>query len=81
LTVMPRPVNAESRRVASLVRITENYRDYVPPTWFRPAIERLLGSLDPEHVGGLEAVVLTNSGAVGKGKTGRVGGRKYRRND
>lgn len=65
-------------RTIPTVRITENYRDYRPPSWFRPAVERLLGSLDPQHLGNLEAVVLTNSAAIGKGKSGRVSGRKYR---
>jgi hypothetical protein len=35
----------------------------------------------PEHyLSGLQSVVLTNAKAIGKGKTGRVQGRKYLRN-
>jgi len=63
-----------------LVEIVENYKNYVPPEFVRGSMERLLGSLTPEHVGGLESIVLTNSGAVGRGKTHRIRGRKYRRN-
>ena len=61
-----------------MVDIHENYRDYMPPAWLRATVERLLASLSAEHVGGLESIVLTNSSSLRKGKTGRVGGRKYR---
>jgi len=60
-----------------LVDIHENYRDYVPPSWVRATVERLMASLTAEHVGNLEAIVLTNSARVPKGKTNRVAGRKY----
>jgi hypothetical protein len=61
------------------MEIYESYKSYVPPRWVRPSIERLLKTLAPEHTGGLGAIVLTSSEAVGRGKTGRVGGRKYER--
>ncbi len=60
--------------------IIENYKDYVPPAFVKGSIERLLGSLAPEHLSGLGSVVLTNAQAVGRGKTHRIRGRKYRRN-
>jgi hypothetical protein len=60
--------------------IRENYKRHTPPTWVRPTVERLLRSLAPEHIGGLEAVVLTDSASIGKGKTQRVGKRKHLRN-
>lgn len=47
----------------------------------RDAVERLLEALPPGHLAGLESVVLSNSMAVGKGKTSRVLGRKYKRNE
>jgi hypothetical protein len=62
-----------------VLEIIDDYRNFEPPKWFRPTVVRLLASLAPEHVGSLRAVVLTNATAIGKGKTRRVGGRKYRR--
>lgn len=61
--------------------VRESYEQHVPPAWVRPTVERLLSSLAPEHIGRLSAVVLTDSRAIGKGRTGRVGARKYRRNE
>jgi hypothetical protein len=61
------------------VTILESYKIFVPPDWFRPTVERLLRSLGPEHVGGLQSVVLTDSASIGRGKTQRVAGRKYDR--
>ena len=63
-----------------MVEIHENYKVSVPPPWFRSTVERLLRSLGPEHVGGLRSVVLTDATGIGRGKTIRVGGRKYDRN-
>src|SRR5689334_13026066 len=37
-------------------------------------------SLEPEHLGGLKSVVLTDSASIGRGKTRRVAGKKYDRN-
>jgi hypothetical protein len=61
------------------MEIYESYKSYVPPKWVRPSIERLVRTLAPEHTGGLGSIVLTSAEAVGRGKTGRVGGRKYER--
>lgn len=61
--------------------VHERYSRYVPPAWLRPTVERLLGSLAPEHIEQLESIVLTDQSAIGKGKTRRVAGRKYRRSD
>lgn len=44
-------------------------------------MERLLEALPPGHLAGLESIVLSNSVAVGKGKTKRVLGRKYKRSE
>ena len=60
-----------------MVEIYENYREYVPPKWVRPAVERLVGSLGPEHTAHLDSIVLTNAACLPKGKTNRVKGRKY----
>ena len=64
-----------------MIAIHENYRQYQPPSWFQPTVERLLQSLDVQHTAGLRAVVLTDSGSIGRGKTGRVQGRKYQRSE
>jgi hypothetical protein len=37
-------------------------------------------SLGAEHLSGLQSVVLTDTASIGRGKTRRVGGRKYNRN-
>jgi hypothetical protein len=65
----------------SAVAIHENYKDYTPPPWVKPAVERLLASLAPEHIAGLESIVLTDAASIGKGRTHRVGKRKYRRSE
>jgi hypothetical protein len=62
-----------------MIEIHENYKGFVPPPWFRPTVERLLASLGPEHQGGLQSVVLTDGASIGRGKTHRVGGKKYDR--
>lgn len=64
-----------------MIDIHENYKAFLPPPWFRPTVERLLESLPPEHLGGLQSVVLTNSASIGRGKTHRVRGRKFQRKD
>ena len=61
-----------------MVTVHENYKNYSPPHGVRSSIEKLLSAVPKEFQGGLESVVLTNSGSVGKGKTGRLKGRKYR---
>jgi len=63
-----------------MIAIHERYKSFDPPPWFSPTVERLLVSLPPQHVGGLQSVVLTDSASIGKGKTHRVAGRKYDRN-
>ena len=63
-----------------MIAIHEQYRDYEPPRWVRPSIERLLASV-PEHLGGVESIVLTSSAAMEKGKTQRIAGRKYHTRD
>jgi hypothetical protein len=63
-----------------VVEIQENYKEFVPPAWFRSTVERLLTSLGAEHVGGLGSVVLTDAASIGRGKTHRVGSRKFERN-
>ena len=57
-----------------MIEIHESYKGtFLAPAWFRPTVERLLKSLRPEHLGGLQSVVLTNSASIGRGKTRRVG--------
>jgi hypothetical protein len=63
-----------------VIEIHENYKAFKQPPWLRLTVERLLMSLEPEHIGGLKSVVLTDSASIGRGKTRRVAGRKYDRN-
>ncbi|MGZ4780155.1 MAG: hypothetical protein ACXV5L_13235, partial [Thermoanaerobaculia bacterium] len=63
-----------------MVSIVENYKQYVPPKAARKSVERLLSSLPSGNLTGVEAIVLTNSSSLGKGKTKRVRGRKYPEN-
>jgi len=63
-----------------MVSIHENYKDYEPPAYVHSTIARLLGSLLQQYLSGLESVVLTNAAAIGRGKTRRVSGKKYSRN-
>lgn len=63
-----------------MVEIRHNYKNYEPPRWVEKSVRRLLKSLSEEHLLGIGAIVLTDSASVGKGKTNRVGGRKYKRN-
>ncbi len=44
------------------VLIIEGYKDYRPPKWVKGAIEKLLWTVPPKYLVGLESVVLTNSG-------------------
>ena len=64
-----------------MVAIHENYQDYSPPIFVRKTVSKLLSRLPEPYLSGLEAVVLTNAVAIGKGKTRRVGIRKYKRNE
>jgi hypothetical protein len=63
-----------------VVTVQEAYRDYQPPRWIRPTIERLLAGIPRAYVSGLGTVVLTDAAAIGDGKTRRVAGRKHDRN-
>jgi hypothetical protein len=64
-----------------MLEIVESYRAYVAPKWIRPTLSRLLSATDPHHLNGLGAIVLTDSASIGKGKTQRVDGRKYSRQE
>ena len=64
-----------------MVTVHEAYNEYTPPSWLRPTVERLLTSLNDQPIGNLGSVVLTNSAAIGDGKTQRVHGRKHERRD
>jgi hypothetical protein len=64
-----------------MVEVRHSFKDYEPPRWLDKTVQRLLASLSEEHVAGLEAIVLTDSASIGKGKTNRVRGRKYKRNE
>jgi hypothetical protein len=61
-----------------VIPIYENYEGYVPPSAVRKCVTRLLKALPPGHLEGLRSLVLTNANTLGKGKTKRVRGRKYR---
>ena len=49
----------------------------LPFRYARAAISRILAEIPVKYLVGLQSVVLTNSMAVGRGKTGRVKGKKY----
>src|SRR5579863_7205910 len=63
-----------------MIPVYENYEGYRPPRYAHSTITKLLSKLPQQYLSGLESVVLTNAAAVGRGKTGRVAGRKYARN-
>src|SRR5262245_4641154 len=62
-----------------MATIQESYRDYTPPHWIRPSVERLLSTVPAGHLSGVEAIVLTDSAAIGKDRTLRVRGRRFDR--
>jgi hypothetical protein len=64
-----------------MLPIREDYKHYVPPAWVAATVRRLLDSLPEGYAAGLSAVVLTEAAKIGKGKTGRVAGRKYQRRE
>ena len=64
-----------------MIPIFENYKGYRPPRYAYPTIARLLSRLPTNYLSGLESVVLTNGLAIGKGRTGRVAGKKYPRSE
>ena len=64
-----------------MIRIRDNYKEYAPPAYAHVTIAKLLFNLPTRYLSGLQCVVLTNATAVGKGKTNRVKGRKYLRQD
>lgn len=62
-----------------MIPIYENYRDYESPRYVKRTIARLLSNLPKQYLSGLQSVVLTNAAAIGRGKTRRIGGKKYHR--
>ena len=54
-----------------MVDVHEDYTTYAPPRWARPTVERLLHSLDPSHMNGLTAIVLTDSKTADARKNSR----------
>jgi hypothetical protein len=64
-----------------MISVYENYKDYRAPTYAHATVERLLSSLPSHVLSGLESVVLTNAAAIGKGKTGRIKGKKHLRRE
>lgn len=61
--------------------LREDYQSYKPPAWVSKTVTQLLESLSGQHVGGLSGIVLTESALIGKGRTGRIAGRKYAMKD
>jgi hypothetical protein len=57
--------------------VREDFESYTPPRWVRRSVARLLASLSSQHVGGLSAIVLTESLRVSGGRTHRIRGRKF----
>jgi hypothetical protein len=64
-----------------MVPIYESYEGYRPPRCARSTIAKLLSKLPQQYLSGLQSVVLTNAAAIGRGKTRRVAGKKYVRNE
>src|SRR5262249_54814875 len=61
--------------------IYENYREYLPPEWVRPAVEEFLHTIPERFRGRIPLVVLTEAALIGKGKTRRVDGKRHPRNE
>ena len=84
-TPLAKPGKCVQRHVEHLgplmIPVYENYEGYRPPRYAHSTITKLLSKLPPQYLSGLESVVLTNGAAVGRGKTRRVAGRKYARNE
>ena len=66
---------------SAMVKVYESYQGNGAPKWMRSTVERLLQSVPEGLLGSLGTVVLTDSASIGRGKTHRVGGRKYNRSD
>lgn len=62
-----------------MVPVREDFDGYAPPSWVGPTVERLLGSLPPEHLIGLSSIVLTESARTARVKRHRRAGRKFGR--
>ena len=62
-----------------MIPVRESHINYRPPRHVLSTVTKLLRDLPSQALSGLESVVLTNSQAVGRGKTHRVKGRKYAR--
>jgi hypothetical protein len=63
--------------IASMPPVREDYQNYKPPAWVSKTVKQLLEALSDQHVGGLSAIVLTESAIIGKGRTRRIAGKKY----
>jgi hypothetical protein len=76
----PVPADKFSEALATnVIPISENYEEYRPPAYAYPTIAKLLSSLPDRYLSGLRSVVLTNRKQIGKGKTGRIKGKKHPR--
>jgi hypothetical protein len=64
-----------------MIPVYENYEGYQPPPDVRATVEKLLSNLPQHYLTDLESVVLTNGACIGRGKTRRVGGKKYVRRE
>jgi len=59
--------------------VQEAYKDYEPPRWVRPTVERLLASAPAAYLSNIQAIVLTDAASQNAGKTHRMKGRKFDR--
>ena len=59
--------------------VQEAYKDYKPPAWVRPTVERLLASVPAAYLFNIQAIVLTDAASHNAGKTHRMRGRKFDR--
>jgi len=58
-----------------------SFRSYVPPGGLVKSVHKLLSIIRPDRIRAIEAVILTDSDSIGRGRTQRVRGRKYDRRD
>ena len=68
-----------SQPTAGGVHVNDAYRDWIPPDWVRPTVCQILEGVDGRYLTGLEAVVLTNAGALNsQRKRGKTWSRRHK---
>lgn len=57
--------------------VRNHYQSYKPPPWVNRTVTQLLESLSGQYVGGLSSILLTESAMIGRGRSRRIGKRRY----